>query len=55
MAVREKQRFPLKNEWPVGSRQTGRGRGWAWVWDAEQVTDRDQLMVWIAGHYAPFR
>jgi len=49
-AVRRKQRFPLKNAWPVGSRKTNVGRGWAWVWDEEPVRDRDELMVWIAGH-----
>ncbi len=49
-AVREKQRFPLKNEWPVGSRKSRGPRGWAWVWDGEPVRTRDELMVWIAGH-----
>ena len=49
-AVRRRQRFPLKNEWPVGSRKTHSGRGWAWVWDHEPVRDRDGLMVWICGH-----
>ncbi len=49
-AVRRKQRFPLKNEWPVGSRKTGRGRGWAWVWDNEPARNSEELMVWICGH-----
>jgi len=51
-AVRRRQRFPLKNQWPVGSRPVRTGRGWAWVWDEEPVRDRDELMVWIAGHEA---
>jgi hypothetical protein len=51
-AVRQMQRFPLKNAWPVGSRAVRTGRGWAWVWDEEPVHDRDALMVWIAGHEA---
>jgi hypothetical protein len=49
-AVRQKQRFPLRNAWPVGSRSVPYGRGWAWVWDEQAVCDRDALMVWIAGH-----
>ena len=52
-AVRSRQRVPLKNQWPVGSRPCRggrRGRGWAWVWDEEPVRDRDELMVWIAAH-----
>ena len=49
-AVRQRQRFPLKNQWPVGSRPARGGRGWAWVWDGEPVETRDQLMVWIAAH-----
>jgi hypothetical protein len=49
-AVRRKQRFPLKNEWPVATRPSRGRRRFAWVWDAEPVRDRDELMVWIAGH-----
>jgi hypothetical protein len=49
-AVRENQRLPLKNEWPVGSRKSRGPRGWAWVWDGEPVHTRDELMAWIAGH-----
>ena len=49
-AVRARQRFPLKNAWPVGTRRVRGGRGWAWVWDEEPVRDRDELMVWIAAH-----
>lgn len=49
-AVRKKQRFPLKNEWPVATRKARGGRGWAWVWDRERAHDRDELMVWIAAH-----
>ena len=49
-AVREKQRFPLKNQWPVGSRKSRCPRGWAWVWDEEPVRTRDEIMVWIAAH-----
>ena len=49
-AVRRKQRFPLKNEWPVGSVKTRRGRGWKWLWDAEPVENSEQLMVWICAH-----
>ncbi len=49
-AVRKKQRFPLKNEWPVGTRKSGGRRRFAWIWDREKATDRDELMVWIAAH-----
>jgi len=49
-AVRAKQRFPLKNEWPVGTSPSRGRRRWKWVWDREKACDRDELMVWIAGH-----
>ena len=49
-AVRKKQRFPLKNEWPVATRPSSGRRRWKWVWDSEPATDRDELLVWIAAH-----
>lgn len=49
-AVRPRQRFPLKNRWPVGTRPSSGWRRWEWVWDEEEVRNRDELLVWVAAH-----